>query len=98
MHRIRIGVVAALAVIAGALVVGTAAANNVPRTGSQITLGDCVAAPCASTFPAGEPFFVAHGFVNEPRAFLVNPQTRFELYVDGNRAHSAVDLQLNAAE
>ena len=98
MHRTKIGVAAALVAIAGALSVGTAAANNVPRIGPAITLGNCVAAPCVSTFPAREPFHVAHGFVNEPRALLLDSQTRVELFVDGERAQSTLDLELNADE
>ena len=95
MHSIRIVLVAALMGIATALAVGPAAANNVPRSGSPITLGNCVATPCVSTYPAAEPFHVAHGFVDAPREFLLNPGTRFELSVDGERAHSTVDLELD---
>src|SRR5262245_6117630 len=98
MQRTNIGVAAAIVAIAGALVVGTAAANNVLRTGPPITLGTCIVTPCESTYPAGEPFHVAHGFVNDPRDILLNPQTRFELFVDGERKHSSVDLELNADE
>ena len=93
MHRTKIGVAAALMTVVVALAVGSAGAT-IPTTGSAITLNDCVASPCASTFPAGEPFWIGHGFTNESREFLVNPSTRFELEVDGEQAHSIVALDL----
>lgn len=97
MHGIRIGLVVALVGIAGTFAVGTAGANNVARVGSPITLGNCVAAPCASTYPAGMAFHVAHGFAgpDASREALLDPGTRFELTIDGERIPSAVDLELN---
>jgi hypothetical protein len=82
-----------------AIAAAPAGANNVPTTGTRILLGlPCSVTPCVSTFPANEPFFIASGFVNEPRDVLVDPRTRFDLFVDGEAVQSTVDLDLNAAE
>jgi hypothetical protein len=90
----RLAIVVAL--ILGALAIAApAGANNVPLTGSPLGgLLECVATPCASEFPATEPFFVRGGFAGEPRADLVNPLHRVELTVDGKRVHGITDLDL----
>ena len=99
MHGFRIATITAALVVAAVFVV-SAAAHGIPTTGTQITLGNCVAAPCGSTYPAGEPFFVKHGFITngteEVRRSLLDPETRFELTVDGQRVPAALDLDLNA--
>jgi hypothetical protein len=96
MHGFRIGTIVAAALVTAALAAGSASANQVPTAGSQIVLGVCVASPCASSFPAGEPFFIRHGFVSdttrEDSSVLLDPQTRFELTVDGQAVQSILDL------
>ena len=96
MYGLR-GVIAAALVFA-ACAVGLASAAPIPTTGTPITLGQCIAAPCVSTYPAGEPFFVRHGFITDGTdadlAFLLDPQTRFELTVDGQAVPSALDLDV----
>jgi len=82
-----------------AIAAAPAGANAVPTTGTRILLGlPCSITACVSTFPASEPFYIASGFVNEPRDVLVDPSTRFELSVDGEPVLSIVDLDLTAAE
>ena len=97
MHGLRIGAVAAIA-LACAVLAASAGATGAPRTGTQVTLGNCVAAPCASTLAAGEPFFIEHGFVDSSRQDLVNPRTRFELSVDGTSVYATLVLDLNGEE
>lgn len=100
MQGFRIGVIGAVVLVVAALA-GSASANHVPTTGSPIVLGVCVASPCVSTFPAGEPFFVRHGFVadgtSEDSSALLDPQTRFDLTVDGEQVRSIIDLDWTAA-
>jgi hypothetical protein len=86
------------AVLFCAVLAAPVAAGTIPTTGSPLPLGQCVATPCVSTFPAGEPFFVRHGFTNEAVGALVDPGTRFELSVDGAPVSSAVQLDLVGAE
>jgi hypothetical protein len=76
---------------------GSAHANNVPYFDTNFGLGPCIASPCASTLPAGEPFSVRGGFVGEPREALVNPAHRFELTVDGDAQRGITDLDLREA-
>lgn len=96
MHGFKIAALAATSLIAAAAFTGSARATHVPTDGSPITLGNCVTSPCASTFPANEPFFIRHGFVSDTTrdesAWLLSPRSRFELTVDGQRAPSLVDL------
>jgi hypothetical protein len=97
MHGFKI---AALAALVLAFAAAPAGATGVPTTGTPITLGNCVASPCVSTYPAGEPFFVRHGFITDGteadlRA-LLDPQTRFELTVDGQAVPAILDLEVNA--
>jgi hypothetical protein len=96
MHGFKI---AALAALVLAFAAAPAGATGIPTTGTPITLGNCVASPCASTYPAGEPFFVRHGFITDGTEadlrFLLDPQTRFELTVDGQLAPSALELDLD---
>jgi hypothetical protein len=98
MHGLRIAAVAAVLLVCGALAAATAGATSVPPTGTRVTLGQCVATPCESTLPAGEPFFIEHGFVDSSRDVLVNPRTRFELSVDGAPVRATVVLDLTGAE
>lgn len=97
MHGFRI---AALAALVLAFAAAPAGATSVPTTGTQITLGTCVASPCVSTYPAGEPFFVRHGFITDGTEAdlrdLLDPQTRFELTVDGQAVPATLDLEVNA--
>ena len=99
MHGVRIATTAAAFVVAAVFAV-SAGAHGIPTTGDQITLGNCVASPCTSTYAANEPFFVRQGFVtngtDEDRRSLLDPRTRFELTVDGERVPAALDLDLNA--
>jgi hypothetical protein len=100
MHGFKIGMIGAAALVAAVLATGSASANSIPTTGSQIGLGTCVASPCTSTFPAGEPFFIRHGFISDGTpgdvSVLLNPGTRFVLTVDGEQAASTVDLDRTA--
>jgi len=80
---------AALAAAAAAPV----AANSVPTTGTRINL---FAAP--ATFPAGTPFYVEHGTGCEPSAGdkisdCLNPDTHFDLYLDGVLQPSSLDIE-----
>ena len=97
MYGLR-GVTIAAAAFALAAVVGPAGAASIPTAGAPITLGQCVASPCVSTYPAGEAFFVRHGFITDGNdadlAFLLDPQTRFELTVDGQAVPSALELDV----
>lgn len=98
MYGLRSVTIAAAALVFAAVAVGPAGASLIPTTGAPITLGQCVAAPCVSTYPAGEPFFVRHGFITDGTdtdlAVLLDPQTRFELTVDGQAVPSALDLDV----
>jgi hypothetical protein len=97
MYGLRIATIAALAVVAAALGAVPAGAAGIPTTGTQIALGQCVAAPCVSTYPAGEPFFVEHGFIQDPGtdvSDLLDPRTRFELTVDGHAVPAALELDV----
>jgi hypothetical protein len=94
---------AAAAVIALAGVAASSAAGDVPRMGDQrvglIACANGVPGGCDDlTLVAGEAFHVAHGFVGEPWKDLVNPLHRFELTVDGKRAHGAIDLDRATGE
>jgi hypothetical protein len=94
---IRIATLAAITVLA-ALAALPASANNVPRTGDKIGLL-CVAfgtCPAEQSYPAGTPFFVAHGYCEFPDLWksLVDPGTRFELEIDGQSIHTITDLEL----
>ena len=90
---------ASLGVVAGfALVATSVAAGDVPRMGDQhVGIFACAfAPPCGEIWlAADEPFYVAHGFTSEPKADLLDPQHRFELYVDGDQRHGAIDLDLS---
>jgi hypothetical protein len=97
MHGLRTGAVVAIA-LACAVLATPAGATAVPNTGTRVTLGQCVASPCESTLPAGEPFFIEHGFVGSTREELVNPRTRFELSVDGARVPATLVLDLTSGE
>jgi hypothetical protein len=90
--------IAAAGLVALAFAAAPAGATGIPTTGAQITLGNCVASPCESTYPAGEPFFVRHGFVEETRATLVDPATRFELTLDGEQVPAALQLDVVGSE
>ena len=88
-----------LTIAAAALVfAAVAVAAPIPTTGAPITLGQCVASPCVSTYPAGEAFFLRHGFITDgtdaDRSALLDPQTRFELTVDGHAVPSALELDV----
>ena len=100
LNRISFAAIAALALTVGALTAASASGAP-PTTGSQITLGTCVASPCVSSYPAGEPFFVRQGFTTdgtrEDLRVLLDPQTRFELTVDGTKVPATVDLDVTAA-
>ena len=79
---------------------GSALAGNVPRTGERLSFSCAIiGAPCTETsLPASEPFFVAQGFniIGITKEDLLDPDLHFELSVDGERAHGALDLDLNA--
>jgi hypothetical protein len=98
MHGFKI---AALGALVLAFAAAPAGATDVPTTGTPITLGTCVASPCVSTYPAGEPFFVRHGFITdgteEDFRVLLDPQTRFELTVDGQAVPATLDLDVNGS-
>ena len=100
MHGLRIGVISVLAAAVAASAVGSANAHGIPTTGTQTTLGDCVASPCESNYPAGDPFFIRHGFITngteEDLHVLLDPQTRFELTVDGRPVPAALALDVNS--
>jgi hypothetical protein len=90
-----------LAVVAAvAIGTGSATAGNVPRTGERLSFTCAIiGAPCTATsLPAGEPFFVSHGYniVGLTEAELLDPQLRFELSVDGEPIQGALDLDLVA--
>jgi hypothetical protein len=85
----------AFAVALAAVAPLPAAAATIPTTGDALRVGlPCAAAPCTTTYPAGEPFFVRHGFVNEPVDVLVDPTTRYDLWVDGVYVPSATQLDI----
>jgi len=93
MHRKRMCRVLAAALAAAGVVAVSASADA--AGGTQLNVGRiCVATPCVSTFPAGEPFFVRHGFTDEARSILVDPSTRYELSVDGVAVPSAIELDV----
>jgi hypothetical protein len=97
MYGLRLATTAALALVCAALAAAPAGAGRIPTTGTQITLGQCVATPCVSAFPAGEPFFVRHGFIQDPGtdvADLLDPGTRFELTLDGQPVPGALELDV----
>jgi hypothetical protein len=100
MHGLRKATIAAATLAAVAVFAASASANAIPTTGAQITLGQCVASPCESTYPAGEPFFIRQGFITdgteEDLRALLDPQTRFELTVDGQQTTAILDLEVNA--
>jgi hypothetical protein len=81
---------AVLLVLALLAVAGTASANDVARTGEEISL---YAPP--STHPAGAPFFVAQSFSCENAFPCLDPTTRFVLSVDGDETYSILDLELD---
>jgi len=89
-----------LACVAGcAFAAAPAGANSIPTTGDRILVGiPCSITSCVSTYPANQPFFIEHGFVNEAKDVLVDSGTRYELSVDGEAVASALELDLNAAE
>ena len=82
-----------LAALAAALVaVLPATANNRPTTGARIALGNPPA-----TFAAGAPFYVEHGFScalgdADCMSQQISADGSFELYVDGVRQPSTVDV------
>jgi len=88
-------VVALTLVTAVFALAGSALATHLPTTGTPIRLLNPAATP--TTFAAGTPFFVRHGWVCPPedRAICLDPRTEFRLYVDGQRMPSALDLELN---
>ena len=96
MHGFRIGSIVAL--VLAALTLARGASADVPTTGERINLIVCVAAPCESTYPAGQPFFVRHGFGSDGSEqdadALLDPKTRFELTVDGKTVPQILDLDL----
>lgn len=98
MYGLRGVTIAAAALAFAAVAVGFAGASPIPTTGAPLTLGQCVATPCISTYPAGEAFFVKHGFTTDGAdadlAFLLDPQTRFELTLDGQPVRSALELDV----
>jgi len=69
------------------------AANNKPTTGDKI---DLLAPP--TTFPAGAPFFIEHGIgcdivlYGDLPAYCMYAGTHFDLYLDGVRQRSSVDV------
>ena len=100
MYGLRIATITALALVCAAFVVAPAGAMRIPTTGTRILLGQCVVSPCVSTYPAGEPFYVSHGFITDGSEVqlsqLLDPGTRFELTVDGQPVASALDLDVTA--
>lgn len=68
------------------------AANNVPTTGTRISL---FASP--ATFPAGTAFYVEHGTGCEPSvdsaSDCMSSGTYFDLYLDGTLQPSTVDVE-----
>jgi len=79
---------------AALLVVATpVAANSTPTTGTRISL---FAAP--ATFPADTPFYIEHGSACDPSAGdsasdCMRADTHFDLYLDGARQPSTVDIE-----
>ena len=96
MTRVGLGAViaAAVAAIAMSVVAGPAGAGDIPRTGDRVGILCVWAGACAATFThdADAPFYIAHGFCDEPRATLLNGRTRFVLTVDGEVVPSIVDI------
>ena len=96
-RRTRISALAVVVVLA-ALAALPASANNVPRTGGKIGLlcvylGTC---PAEQSYAADTPFYAAHGwsdFTDNWRA-IVDPDSHFELLIDGERVPMATDLEL----
>ena len=69
------------------------AANSVPRTGERISLFSPPA-----TFTAGTPFFINHGSAcsttdGDKASDCMNAGTHFDLYLDGVRQRSFVDVE-----
>jgi hypothetical protein len=99
MNRTRhVAVVGAVFALVLAAFAGTAGAD-IPRMGDQrVGLFACAfPGPCAdSSLVANEAFFVAHGVSLAETPFtweaLVNPETRFELWVDGIQQHGAIEF------
>jgi hypothetical protein len=92
--------ISALAVVVAlaALAALPASANNVPRTGGKIGLlcvylGTC---PAEQSYAADTPFYVAHGWsdVTDNWQEIVDPDSHFELLIDGERVPMATDLEL----
>jgi hypothetical protein len=95
--RFAVTTLLASLLLGAAFTAGTSRAGNVPRMGDQrVGLLQCangVPGACDDlTLTAGEAFHIAHGFVVEPWADLVNPLHRFELTIDGEQVHGAIDL------
>lgn len=84
-----------LAACSAALIVAASpvAANEVPTTGERIGL---LASP--ATFAAGAPFYIEHGSGCETTngdtaSSCMNASTHFDLYLDGIRQASRVDIE-----
>jgi hypothetical protein len=95
LHLRRLIVLVGLVV--GAATCATMARADVPRMGDQrVPLLPCalgIPGACDDlTLTAGEAFFTASGFTEEPWPDLVNPLHRFELTIDGKEVHGAIDL------
>jgi hypothetical protein len=87
--------VLALAAVVAAVAAVPATAGTIPTTGSAIRVGiPCSATPCVSTYPAGEPFFIRHGWVDQSVEQLLDPGTRYDLWVDGVFVPSATQLDV----
>lgn len=91
----RVIVLLLLTVLTAALFPGVAAAAP-PRVGVKISLLSCGfeprEVPCVLTFPAGEPFHIAHGWAADPGQPLKPSQFDFRLFMDGAAVHGPTEI------
>lgn len=83
----------AICIAAALAIAAPVAANNIPTTGTRISL---FAAP--ATFPAGTAFYVEHGSACEAAegdsaSDCMQADTYFALYLDGTLQPSTVDVE-----
>ena len=81
--------------MAAFVVVDPPASPSVPLTGTRLGIFPGAASP--SVFRAGAAFWIGYGFIPEPAVDggrrTLDPDTRFELAVDGKHVELATDLE-----
>ena len=81
--------------MAAFVVVDPPASSSVPLTGTRLGIFPGAASP--SVFRAGAAFWIGYGFIPEPAVDrgtrTLEPDTRFELAVDGKHVELVTDLE-----